>query len=78
MNPNNSEIKPGSNNCNPMEQAHPVDVICLAGASYCGSTLVSFLLNAHPQIHSVGEMGPLPIFESEDLNVRVLHLVRNP
>jgi Sulfotransferase domain len=27
----------------------------LAGTSYCGSTLLAFLLNAHPQIVSVGE-----------------------
>lgn len=32
-----------------------VHLAYIAGTSYCGSTLASFLLNAHPQILSVGE-----------------------
>jgi hypothetical protein len=30
----------------------------VAGTSYCGSTLTSFILNTHPNIFSPGEMGP--------------------
>lgn len=45
---------------------HPVDVIYLAGVSYCGSTLMSFVVNSHPQILSIGEMGPADTFEKED------------
>lgn len=34
----------------------------LAGTSYCGSTLLSFLFNAHPQVVTIGEAGPAPRF----------------
>jgi len=42
-----------------------INVIYLAGVSYCGSTLLSFILNTHPQIFSIGEMGPYAPFEHE-------------
>jgi hypothetical protein len=48
------------------EWGHPVDVIYLTGVSYCGSTLMSFVVNSHPQILSIGEMGPAVAFEKED------------
>lgn len=44
----------------------PVKVVFIAGASFCGSTLLSFVLNAHPQILSIGEMGPTTKSETED------------
>lgn len=44
----------------------PIDVVYIAGASFCGSTLLSFVLNTHPQILSIGEMGPTEKSESED------------
>lgn len=40
-------------------EAHSVHVVYLAGTSCCGSTLISFLLNAHPQILSIGEISPI-------------------
>ena len=55
-----------ANAVKPMDSAPPVGVLYLAGVSYCGSTLMSFLLNAHPQIFSIGEMGPFAPFESEE------------
>ena len=41
-----------------------INVVYLAGVSYCGSTLLSFILNTHPQIFSIGEMGPYAPFEN--------------
>lgn len=39
----------------------------VTGTSYTGSTLLSFLLNAHPQIATVGETtGPIPNIEDPD------------
>jgi hypothetical protein len=32
-----------------------IQIAYLAGTSYCGSTLLAFLMNSHPQIASVGE-----------------------
>ena len=32
-----------------------IQAVYLAGTSYCGSTLLAFLLNSHPQVVSVGE-----------------------
>ncbi|MHC4443331.1 MAG: sulfotransferase [Planctomycetota bacterium] len=52
------------NNQNSIDQ--PVELAYLAGASYCGSTLLSFILNTHPQILSIGEMGPPQPYISED------------
>lgn len=36
----------------------PIPVTYIAGISFCGSTLLSIVLNSHPEIVSVGEMGP--------------------
>ena len=36
-------------------QSEAVGYVYIAGASYCGSTLLTFLLNAHPDCVSVGE-----------------------
>jgi hypothetical protein len=36
----------------------PIRLTYLAGISYCGSTLLSLVLNTHPEILSIGEMGP--------------------
>lgn len=36
----------------------PLQLGFIAGTSYCGSTLTSFLLNSHPDVFSPGEMGP--------------------
>jgi hypothetical protein len=55
-----------ANAVKPMDSAPPLGVLYLAGVSYCGSTLMSSLLNAHPQIFSIGEMGPFAPFESEE------------
>ena len=55
-----------ANAVKPMDSALPVDVLYLAGVSYCGSTLLAFLLNTHPQIFSIGEMGPYTPFENEE------------
>lgn len=42
------------------DPAGPLRVLYITGTSYCGSTLLSFLLNTHPQIASVGEeTGPV-------------------
>ena len=42
-----------------MSDRHPERFLYVAGTSFTGSTLLSFLLNLHPQIVSVGEMtGP--------------------
>ncbi len=47
------------NTNNGNEQTIPV--LFVAGTSFCGSTLLSFLLNAHPQMVCVGEeTGPIP------------------
>lgn len=37
---------------------NPVRVTYITGISYCGSTLLSIVFNAHPDVVSVGEMGP--------------------
>ena len=34
----------------------PIDLVYIASASYSGSTLLTFLLNAHPQIATIGEL----------------------
>jgi hypothetical protein len=36
----------------------PIPVVYIAGISFCGSTLLAIVLNSHPEIVSVGEMGP--------------------
>ena len=36
----------------------PIPLTYLAGISYCGSTLLSLVLNTHPRILSIGELGP--------------------
>jgi len=36
-------------------QKDVIQIAYLAGTSYCGSTLLAFLMNSHPQIASVGE-----------------------
>ena len=38
-----------------MHEIAQIKVVYLAGTSYCGSTLLAFLLNAHPQVVSIGE-----------------------
>jgi Sulfotransferase domain len=38
-----------------MHEIAQLKVVYLAGTSYCGSTLLAFLLNAHPQVVSLGE-----------------------
>ena len=38
-----------------MKDINRIRAAYLAGTSYCGSTLLAFLLNSHPQIVSVGE-----------------------
>jgi len=43
-----------------------IDVVFIVGVAYCGSTLLSFVLNTHPQILSVGEVGATEVSESED------------
>lgn len=40
------------------EPAKPIELTYFAGMSYCGSTLLSLVLNTHPRILSIGEMGP--------------------
>jgi len=40
------------------ETSRKLTVGYLAGTSYCGSTLTSFILNTHQDIFSPGEMGP--------------------
>jgi hypothetical protein len=39
--------------------------VYIAGSSYCGSTLLSFVLNMHPDVLCIGEMGPARQFEVE-------------
>jgi len=34
-----------------------LDVVYIMGTSHCGSTLLAFLLNTHPDIFSIGEFG---------------------
>ena len=42
-----------------MSERSPERFLYVVGTSFTGSTLLSFLLNLHPQIVSVGEMtGP--------------------
>ena len=36
----------------------PLRVLYVAGSNYSGSTLLAFLANAHPEMTSIGEMGP--------------------
>lgn len=38
--------------------ASPPRVVYIAGISFCGSTLLSIVLDSHPDIISIGEMGP--------------------
>jgi sulfotransferase family protein len=40
-----------------------IPYLYITSASFSGSTLLSFLLNAHPQMVSLGEMGPIPTVE---------------
>jgi hypothetical protein len=42
-----------------------IPVVYIAGTSCCGSTLLSFLLNMHPDLLCIGEMGPARQFEVE-------------
>ena len=42
-----------------------IPLVYIAGTSYCGSTLLSFLLNMHPDLLCIGEMGPARQFEVE-------------
>jgi hypothetical protein len=50
----------------PVMRENKIPYLYIAGASYSGSTLLAFLLNAHPQIASLSEVaGPLP---DEDLD----------
>jgi hypothetical protein len=42
-----------------MQKEIDINVLYIASASYSGSTLLSFVLNAHPQIVTIGEMGPI-------------------
>ncbi|MFC1735107.1 sulfotransferase [Candidatus Hydrogenedentota bacterium] len=44
----------------------PIDVVYITGQRYCGSTLIAFLLNAHPKVFTIGEMGPALRFRSRD------------
>ena len=41
-----------------MSDRHPERFLYVVGTSFTGSTLLSFLLNLHPQIVSVGECDP--------------------
>jgi len=41
----------------------PLDVVYLAGTNYSGSTLLAFICNSHPDMVSIGEMGPVPRWE---------------
>lgn len=41
-----------------MADQPPVSVTYITGISYCGSTLLAVVLNAHPGVVSIGEMGP--------------------
>jgi hypothetical protein len=36
----------------------PIPLVYIAGISFCGSTLLAIVLNSHPDVVSVGEMGP--------------------
>jgi hypothetical protein len=36
----------------------PIPAVYIVGISYCGSTLLAIVMNDHPEIVSVGEMGP--------------------
>ncbi len=38
-----------------LDAGEQIQVLYIAGTSYCGSTLLSFLLDSHPQVVSVGE-----------------------
>jgi len=42
-----------------------IPLVYIAGTSFCGSTLLSFLLNMHPEVLCIGEMGPARQFEVE-------------
>jgi len=42
-----------------------IPLVYIAGTSFCGSTLLSFLLNMHPDLLCIGEMGPARQFEVE-------------
>jgi hypothetical protein len=44
----------------------PIPVTYIAGVSFCGSTLLAIVLNTHPEIVSVGEMGPSKRFGDSD------------
>ena len=37
-------------------------IVFIVGTSYSGSTLLSFVLNTHPQVLSIGEMDAWPIY----------------
>ena len=41
-------------------------IVFIVGTSYSGSTLLSFVLNTHPQILSIGEMGATLKSETDD------------
>lgn len=44
-----------------LDDTRRIPVLFVAGTSFCGSTLLSFLLNAHPDMVCVGEeTGPIP------------------
>lgn len=47
------------------DSGHPFPVVYLAGTGYSGSTLLSFLFDAHPDVVSVGEF-PAPRWETPD------------
>jgi hypothetical protein len=46
--------------------ASRIELIYITGSNYSGSTLLSFILNSHPNILSIGELGPAPAFETDD------------
>ncbi len=44
----------------------PVPVLYLAGTSFCGSTLLSFIMNTHPDVVSIGEISPTRVAEGPE------------
>ncbi len=50
----------------PLEPLEPLSVLYLAGVSFCGSTLLSFIMNTHPEVVSVGEISPTARAEGPD------------
>lgn len=51
-------IRRSFNRAGEMQNNIDINVLYIASASYSGSTLLAFVLNVHPQIVTIGEMGP--------------------